>query len=182
MGQCIVKTYLAGRDGVAASIQVGTDIPVVGKTTTDPTTGTSRSVEYRKTGISVKVTPTINAQGVVIMTIDQTNSNTVDGGSEVEGNPQIFERSLSTEVVAESGQTVIMGGLISENNNDNSSGLPGLRSLPFIGALFGTTTNSKIKTELVIMVTPKVISRSDEWDDIKAKLKQGLEYIELPQQ
>lgn len=176
------KPTLLVRDGVAASIQVGTDIPVVGKTTTDPTTGTSRSVEYRKTGISVKVTPTINAQGVVIMTIDQTNSNTVDGGSEVEGNPQIFERSLSTEVVAESGQTVIMGGLISENNNDNSSGLPGLRSLPFIGALFGTTTNSKIKTELVIMVTPKVISRSDEWDDIKAKLKQGLEYIELPQQ
>lgn len=176
------KPTLLVRDGVAASIQVGTDIPVVGKTTTDPTTGTSRSVEYRKTGISVKVTPTINAQGVVIMTIDQTNSNTVDGGSEVEGNPQIFERSLSTEVVAESGQTVIMGGLISENNNDNSSGLPGLRSLPFIGPLFGTTTNSKIKTELVIMVTPKVISRSDEWDDIKAKLKQGLEYIELPQQ
>ena len=175
------KPTLLVRDGVAASIQVGTDIPVVGKTTTDPTTGTSRSIEYRKTGISVKVTPTINAQGVVIMTIDQTNSNTVDAGSEVEGNPQIFERSLSTEVVAESGQTVIMGGLISENNNDNSSGLPGLRSLPFIGPLFGNTTNTKIKTELVIMVTPKVISRSDEWDDIKTKLRQGLEYIELPQ-
>lgn len=175
------KPTLLVRDGVAASIQVGTDIPVVGKTTTDPTTGTSRSIEYRKTGISVKVTPTINAQGVVIMTIDQTNSNTVDGGSEVEGNPQIFERSLSTEVVAESGQTVIMGGLISENNNDNSSGLPGLRGLPFIGPLFGNTTNTKIKTELVIMVTPKVISRSDEWDDIKTKLRQGLEYIELPQ-
>ncbi len=175
------KPTLLVRDGVAASIQVGTDIPVVGKTTTDPTTGTSRSIEYRKTGISVKVTPTINAQGVVIMTIDQTNSNTVDAGSEVEGNPLIFERSLSTEVVAESGQTVIMGGLISENNNDNSSGLPGLRSLPFIGPLFGNTTNTKIKTELVIMVTPKVISRSDEWDDIKTKLRQGLEYIELPQ-
>ncbi|MCU8011279.1 secretin N-terminal domain-containing protein [Shewanella sp. SM74] len=175
------KPTLLVRDGVAASIQVGTDIPVVGKTTTDPTTGTSRSIEYRKTGISVKVTPTINAQGVVIMTIDQTNSNTVDAGSDVEGNPQIFERSLSTEVVAESGQTVIMGGLISENNNDNSSGLPGLRSLPFIGPLFGNTTNTKIKTELVIMVTPKVISRSDEWDDIKTKLRQGLEYIELPQ-
>jgi general secretion pathway protein D len=173
------KPTLLVRDGVSASIQVGTDIPVVGKTTTDPTTGTSRSVEYRKTGISVDVTPTINAQGVVIMTINQTNSNTVDGGAAVEGNPQIFERSISTEVVAESGQTVVMGGLISENNNDNSSGLPVLRDLPIIGALFGTTTNSQSKTELVIMVTPKVITRSDEWEQIKSQLQQGLHHLTL---
>lgn len=149
------KPSLLVRDGVAANIQVGTDIPVVGKTTTDSTNGVTRSVEYRKTGIDVTVTPTINAQGVVIMTISQSNSNQVDGGTEVEGNPQIFERSIETEVVAESGQTVILGGLISENSTDNQVGLPWLSQLPLIGALFGTTVQSTTRTELVIMVTRK---------------------------
>ncbi|GIU46044.1 hypothetical protein TUM4630_15570 [Shewanella algidipiscicola] len=173
------KPSLLVRDGVAASIQVGTDIPVVGKTTTDPTNGVTKSIEYRKTGIDVTVTPTINAQGVVIMTIQQSNSNQVDGGAEVEGNPQIFERSIDTEVVAESGQTVILGGLISENATDNQVGLPWISKLPLIGALFGTTTQNTVRTELVIMVTPKVITRSDEWDDIKNNLAQGLRYMDL---
>lgn len=173
------KPSLLVRDGVAASIQVGTDIPVVGKTTTDPVNGVTKSIEYRKTGIDVTVTPTINAQGVVIMTISQSNSNQVDGGAEVEGNPQIFERSIDTEVVAESGQTVILGGLISENATDNQVGLPWLSKLPLIGALFGTTTQNTVRTELVIMVTPKVITRSDEWDDIKSNLTQGLKFLEL---
>ncbi|WP_392343428.1 type II secretion system protein GspD [uncultured Shewanella sp.] len=173
------KPSLLVRDGVSATIQVGTDIPVVGKTTTDPTNGVTKSVEYRKTGIELTVTPTINAQGVVIMTINQSNSNEVDGGTDVEGNPQIFERSISTEVVAESGQTVILGGLISENSNDNNSGLPWLSKIPVIGSLFGTTTKSKVKTELVIMVTPKVIQRSDEWEAVKEQFSKGLQFIEL---
>lgn len=173
------KPSLLVRDGVAASIQVGTDIPVVGKTITDPVNGTTKSIEYRKTGIDVTVTPTINAQGVVIMTIQQNNSNQVDGGAEVEGNPQIFERSIDTEVVAESGQTVILGGLISENATDNQVGLPWVSQLPLIGPLFGTTTQNTVRTELVIMVTPKVITRTDEWDEIKNSLTQGLKYLEF---
>lgn len=173
------KPTLLVRDGMDASILVGTDIPVVGKTTTDPTTGTTRSVEYRTTGIEVNVTPTVNAQGVVIMSIQQRNSNQVDGGSEVEGNPQIFERNLSTEVVAESGQTIVLGGLISENNSNSKSGIPGLRSLPVVGYLFGTISKSNVKTELVIMVTPRVINRNDEWNDIKLRLNEGLQFIEV---
>ena len=173
------KPTLLVRDGVAASIDVGEDIPVVGSTTTDPTTGTTRSVEYRKTGITVNVTPTINAQGVVIMTVDQTTSNQVDGGISVEGNPLIFERSLNTEVVAESGQTIVLGGLISERASDTDTGLPGIHRLPIIGALFGTTKKTKVKTELVIMITPRVISQTDEWDSIKQQIKQGLNFISI---
>lgn len=167
------------RDGISANIEVGTSIPIVGQTTTDPTTGTTRSVEYRKTGITLNVTPTVNAQGIVIMAIEQSNSNEVDGGATVEGNPQIFERSIQTEVVAESGQTIILGGLISENNSDNDSGLPGLHKLPIIGALFGVQSETITKTELVVMVTPRIISRTDEWDELKQQLQQGLEFLEL---
>lgn len=173
------KPTLLVRDGVNANINVGTQIPVVGKTTTDPVNGTTRSVDYRFAGIDVSVTPTINAQGVVIMTITQSNSNEVPGGSSVEGNPQVFERSIQTEVVAESGQTIVLGGLISENRTSNSDGLPGLHRIPFLGALFGTKSRDNTKTELVIMVTPRVINRADEWDDIKRQLTGGLEFLQL---
>ncbi|WP_052748933.1 secretin N-terminal domain-containing protein [Arsukibacterium ikkense] len=173
------KPTLLVRDGVNANINVGTQIPVVGKTTTDPVNGTTRSVEYRFAGIDVSVTPTINAQGVVIMSITQSNSNEVPGGSSVEGNPQVFERSIQTEVVAESGQTIVLGGLISENRTSNSDGLPGLHRIPFLGALFGTKARESTKTELVIMVTPRVINRSDEWDDIKRQLTGALEFLVL---
>lgn len=173
------KPTLLVRDGVSANINVGTDIPIVGKTTTDPVNGTTRSVEYRFAGIDVSVTPTINAQGVVIMSIEQSNSNQVSGGASLEGNPQIFERSIKTEVVAESGQTIVLGGLISENRSNNQDGLPGLHRIPIIGALFGTKSRDNSKTELVIMVTPRVINRSDEWDEIKRKLNDGMEFIGL---
>ena len=173
------KPTLLVRDGVNANINVGTDIPIVGKTITDPVNGTTRSVEYRFAGINVSVTPTINAQGVVIMSIEQSNSNQISGGASLEGNPQIFERSIQTEVVAESGQTIVLGGLISENRTSNSDGLPGLHRIPFLGALFGTKSRDNTKTELVIMVTPRVINRADEWDDIKRQLTGALEFLQL---
>lgn len=167
------------RDGVSANIQVGTDLPVVGSTTTDPVNGTTRSVGYRQTGTSVTVTPTINAQGVVIMNISQTSSNQVDGGAAVEGNPQVFERSLTTEVVAESGQTIIMGGLISENVSDTDDGLPVMRDLPIVGTLFGATTQETVKTELVLLVTPRVISRTDQWDSLMDVFRNSIDNIRI---
>lgn len=173
------KPTLLVRDGVSANINVGTDIPIVGKTTTDPVNGTTRSVEYRFAGIDVSVTPTINAQGVVIMSIEQSNSNQVRGGASLEGNPRIFKRSIQTEVVAESGQTIVLGGLISEDKNNSEDGLPGLHRIPVLGALFGTKQRENSKTELVIMLTPRVINRSDEWDEIKRKLNDGMEFINI---
>ncbi len=173
------KPSLLVRDGVEAKINVGTDIPVVGQTTTDSNNGVTRSVEYRKTGVKVAVTPTINAQGIVSMIISQENSNQVDGGTSVEGNPSIFDRSITTEVVAESGQTVILGGLISENVTNNGSAVPFLGSLPVVGGLFGTKTDNKTKTELVIMVTPRIVESSSQWDDLKARFSQGLEHVKI---
>lgn len=173
------KPSLLVRDGVEANINVGTDIPVVGQTTTDSNNGVTRSVEYRKTGVKVAVTPTINAQGIVSMVISQENSNQVDGGTSVEGNPSIFDRSITTEVVAESGQTVILGGLISENVTNNGSAVPFLGSLPVVGGLFGTKTDNKTKTELVIMVTPRIVESSSQWDDLKARFAQGLEHVKI---
>jgi general secretion pathway protein D len=174
------RPSLLVRDGVTAEITVGNDIPTVGEIITDGLNGNQTSVVYRKTGVELTVTPTINAQGVVIMEILQKTSNQASAGSSVEGAPIIFERTIQTEVVAESGQTIILGGLMSENITINDTSVPGFSSIPLLGKLFDSKEDTTIKTELVVMVTPRVIESNDEWQDIKQRLALELNSIELP--
>jgi len=169
------------RDGVTANINVGSDISVIGSTTDDPINGERQTTtsEYRKTGVDITVTPTINAQGIIIMEIRQSISNSVPETSGTGGNPDIFERSLSTEVVAQSGQTIILGGLISENINDGEKKTPWIADIPLIGYLFKSGGDNITRTELIMLITPKVIDRTDQWDDLTESFKQGLDYLSL---
>ncbi|WJE09396.1 secretin N-terminal domain-containing protein [Pseudoalteromonas sp. JC3] len=175
------RPTLLVRDGVSANISVGDDIPTVGSTTSDPINGEreTTTIQYRKTGVDLNVTPTINAQGTVIMTIEQkiSNVNSEAGGSS--RTPAIFERSLSTEVVAGNGQTVLLGGLISQNTSEGGNSVPGLGSLPLLGHLFRSDTSSTDKTELVVLVTPKIVKSSDDWVKIKQSFKKGLENLDF---
>ena len=169
------------RDGVSASISVGDDIPTVGSTTSDPINGEreTTTIQYRKTGVDLSVTPTINAQGTVIMSIEQNISNISPDGLSVSGSPSVFERKISTEVVAADGQSVMLGGLISENKSSNASAIPVLGSLPLLGHLFRSDSESTDKTELVVLVTPKIISNTDEWERIQQSFIKGLENIKF---
>ncbi|XQW85907.1 secretin N-terminal domain-containing protein [Thalassotalea piscium] len=176
------KPSIVVRDGVSANITVGTDIPVVGETASNPldsNTTTTTKIEYRKTGVNLTVTPTINAQGVVLMEINQSVSNEIEAGTTSALNPSVFTRSIQTEVVAESGQTIMLGGLISRNKTEKQTKVPFFGSLPLIGALFKGDTSAGDKTELVVFVTPKVIESSDQWEDIKAKFSTGLTNLNI---
>jgi len=175
------RPTLLVRDGVDANINVGDDIPTVGEIVSDPINGSRTSVVYRKTGVELQVTPTINARGIIIMEIEQKISNQTPGDESVAGSPIIFERSLSTEVVAESGQTIILGGLISETVTVNDRSVPFFSSLPFIGKLFDSTSDTKDKTELVVLVTPRIIESTDEWREIKASFSANLTNLKLAQ-
>ncbi|ATC93397.1 type II secretion system protein GspD [Pseudoalteromonas tunicata] len=177
------RPSLVVRDGVNATINVGTDIPIVGETASDPINGDRQTtkIEYRKTGVELAVTPTVNAQGIVLMEIKQKISNQVESGSTVSGNPSVFERTINTEVVAESGQTIILGGLISENKSTKASRVPFFSGIPILGNLFRADTESGDKTELVILVTPRVIESSSEWDDVKKLFDNAFENLKLPQ-
>ncbi|MCQ8879461.1 type II secretory pathway protein [Pseudoalteromonas shioyasakiensis] len=173
------RPTLLVRDGVAANISVGDDIPTIGSTTTDPISGDRQTttVQYRKTGVDLTVTPTINAQGTVIMTIQQSISNVSADGSGVSDTPAIFERTLNTEVVAGNGQTVMLGGLISENKSNGASSIPFFGDLPVFGHLFRTDSSSTDKTELVILVTPKIVQNTEDWQRVKESFIKGLENI-----
>lgn len=167
------------RDGVQASISIGTDIPVQGATVVADNGTQTSSIEYRKTGVDISVTPTINAQGVVIMEINQKISNQVNADTQT-STPSIFERTLKTEAVVESGQTVLLGGLIDENVTDGDRKVPLLGDVPLIGNLFKGETDNSSKTELVMLVTPKVIYRSDQWEKLMGDFEKGLNNIRLP--
>lgn len=169
------------RDGVAANINVGSDISVVGQTTQDPISGQRQttSSEYRKTGLDVTVTPTINSNDVVTMEVKQSISNSVPNSSGSGGNPDIFERSISTELVAGSGQTVMMAGLISESNSNDDSGAPLVNKIPILGGLFESNAKSNDRTELIMLITPRVIDTLDNWDSVISDFQEGLRFMNM---
>lgn len=173
------RPTLTVRDGVSASINVGSDISVVGSTTTDPINGERQTTtsEYRKTGVDIAVTPTVNAQGIIVMVVEQKISNSVPNSTGASGNPDIFERSLSTEVVARSGQTVVLGGLISSNYSQGESSAPGLGSIPLLGNLFKAANDSQDRTELVMLITPRLIEDLDEWQVMRNDFQEGLKHL-----
>jgi general secretion pathway protein D len=172
------RPSLAVRDGVEASITVGNRIPIVGDIVTDPVNGSRTSVEYLETGIDLQVTPTVNAQGVVLMEITQKISNQASS-SGAEGNPIIFERSLKTEVIAGNGQTIMLGGLISENSTLSDRSVPFFSSIPLLGRLFDGTDNNTNKTELVVLVTPRIVDSTAEWESVYSQFKQGMSELKL---
>lgn len=171
------------RDGVTANISVGTDLPIVTATTTNPLdSDQNRQINtqgYRKTGVELSVTPSISAQGLVVMEIDQSISNTAETDSS-STNPAIFERKIKTEVIAQSGQTILLGGLISENKSNSETKVPFLGDLPILGNLFKSQKESTTKTELVLLITPKVIDNTNQWQQVRERLNDGMQLLKLP--
>ena len=160
-----------------ADIQVGTKIPVVqtffnpgyGSAVNNSTTnGTgvgynSGSTQYLDTGIHLQVTPRVNPGGLVYMEVGQSVSKPgAKADADLSGNVPIEQRQLTTEIAVQSGQTILLGGLIQDTTQDTQSGVPGLSRIPILGKLFGSTTRSNQRTELLILITPRVITSTDE--------------------
>lgn len=174
---------LVVKDGVGATIQVGNDVPTVGATAADPIQSDRivTTVLYRNTGLNLSITPNINAEGSVLLTINQSTTSTVPGSSGVSGAPIFFQRSVTTEVVAGSGQTVFLAGLRSESDSTTSAKIPVLGSVPLLGKLFSSDTRRREKTELVILITPRIVGELGEWTDIMKGLSNSLRLLNLPQ-
>jgi general secretion pathway protein D len=169
------------RDGSSASIAVGNDVPILGSRVSEPlqSNRTVVQVAYRQTGIKLSITPTVNAERSVLMVITQDISNSVPGASGVDGAPAFFSRSLSTEVVAQSGQTVLLAGLISESDNQSSNGVPFLRKLPGIGAAFRSDSTKREKTELVLLLTARILEGPDDVSGVMTDLRGALDLLDL---
>ena len=150
-------------DNHTAAIQVGTQEPVsTGSVVNTSSTYTSSSIQYKDTGVMLGVTPSVSAGGLVTLDINQTVSNL--GGTSIVGGeayPTFMQRQIASKVAVRSGETIVLGGLIRDEDSRSRAGLPVLSSIPLVGALFGTRTSGTTRTELLVVITPRVL-RSDE--------------------
>jgi general secretion pathway protein D len=172
------------RDGKSVSMIVGTDVPIITSEATSPdivnegSTGIIRSVEYRSTGVSLQVTPSVHARGVVSMEIAQEVSEAQTNNTSDISSPIILRRSIATDVVAGDGQTVLIGGLIRENDSRGVNGIPFLEDIPVLGYLFKTNTTGAQRTELVIMITPHIIENTEQIDDMRKAVFESFKNLE----
>ncbi|MCZ6700154.1 MAG: hypothetical protein O7B80_00690, partial [bacterium] len=141
-----------------AEINVVTDVPIP-RTTTDPNTDTTTTdFEFREVGVKLKITPKINENGYVTLDIVQELSEIGEIVETTSGNQTSFiTRDARTSVVIKDNQTLIIGGLISETGRETLTGIPILNRIPILKRIFGRTVISKDKTELIVMVTPRVV-------------------------
>lgn len=157
-------------DNQTAEIRVGDQQPVPGPTTTTDG-GTSRtSVEYKDTGVLLKVTPSVNAGNNITMAVDQTVTD-VGGIDAATGARSFLQRQISSTVAVPSGETVVLGGLIRDNKSRGKQGVPILHDLPFIGPLFGTTTLNTDRTELLVMITPRVVRTEQDMREVTNEIQ-----------
>lgn len=145
-----------------ARIQVGDQIPVT-QTYVNTNVGSGNpigQVEYKDTGVILDVRPRVNPGGLVYLDVVQEVSR---AGSDTNAtNLPIMKRKLTTRVAVQSGQTVLLGGLIRELDTENRNGVPGLSRVPLLGALFRNQDNGGMRTELVVLITPRVIANGVE--------------------
>lgn len=166
-------------DNVAANIQVGSSIPTLTSAGVIPGgTGStalfSNTIRQRNTGVILNVTPRINAGGWVTLAVQQEVSS--PGAPPAGGiqSPTINIRSVETQVTIKNGQTIAIGGIISDTNGIARNGVPILSQIPGLGLLFGSTTRKKTRTELIALITPHVIEDIDQAADLTEELKSTL--------
>ena len=164
-------------DNQKVSFTNGTQISVRTQSTiANGTTQATDSFQYINTGININVTPRVSGNNV-FLEIQQENS---DAGVATEGNPNppITRRSTSTSVMVTSGDTMLMGGLFQDSSRNSSSGLPLLSAIPGVGGLFGSQTWQSDRTELVLLITPRIMSSVEDTRDIVDELRRKLQSIE----
>ncbi|GMQ77046.1 MAG: type II secretion system secretin GspD [Gammaproteobacteria bacterium] len=164
-----------------ASIDVGDEVPVVTQQQ-QSIVGTSspivNNIEYRTTGVLLSVTPRVNAGGMVVMDVEQEVSQVVSDSTDTTTlTPTISKRSITTTVAVQSGQTVVLGGLIREQKVQSRSGIPGLYNMPIIGPLFGVTVDEQIRTELVVLITPRAVRNPAEAAQVTDEFRNKMESL-----
>ena len=145
-----------------AIIASGTEIPVPVNTLTNATTTTNvaavaSSIEYKKVALQLEVVPLINSEKEVSLDILQ-KLDSLAGTTRIDGNdiPNIATRYIRTNVSAGNGSTIVLGGLIEDSKQKNNTGIPYLSRIPYLGALFRSTKDNKMRTELIILMRPEV--------------------------
>ncbi len=166
-----------------ARLVVGDQVPVTTQTRSDPLSTSNvqvSSVEYRDTGIIFDVTPRVNSSGTVTLDILQEVSNVKRNSAQATiQNPTISQRRVTSTVVAGNNETIVIGGLFSSDRQGTRAGLPFLTSVPLLGGIFGTTTNSDVKTELLVLISPRIVNDKNDARRVTRELQDRVTDLRL---
>ena len=146
-------------DNQPALLQVGDEVPITTSSAavlTNAATPIVNTITMRNTGVILKVLPHVHANGSVQLEVDQEISNIVNADKETL-TPTIAQRRVHSTVSVNSGQTVLLAGLISERSQQTKSGIPGLREIKFLGDVFGNTSSTKTRSEIIIFIRTQLI-------------------------
>lgn len=166
------------QDNKEANIQVGNQQPIqTSQTVNTSNTGVlTQNVELKDTGVQLKVKPRVNNGGLVIMDIMQevTDVGATDAAT---GQRSFLKRSIESTVAIQSGDTIILGGLIQDNQDEGDSGVPFLHKLPIVGGLFGTKTDGSNRTELLITISPRAVNQYQDFAKIGDEFRNKMQGV-----
>lgn len=171
-------------DNHTATIAVGDQIPVQTSLTTpvEANSATTSTIQYKDTGVSLAVTPSVNAGNVVAMQIDQTVTDAGAADSSANNQRSFMQRQISSKVAVRSGESIVLGGLIKDKKDSGKSGVPLLQDIPLVGNLFSQNNSTGGRTELLVIITPRVVRTDvdirEVSEDLRERLK-GLRAIEV---
>lgn len=148
-------------NNMEGQIRIGSEVPVQLGETVGSGGFTTSNIQYRQTGIELNITPRINDDGVVNLTIRQELSS-VSEGQGVNNNPIFQNQEIETTVVVRDGENVVLGGLIQSNNDLLNTGVPVLNRVPGLGRLFSYQRDNNERRELFIVIRPEIINLNDQ--------------------
>jgi general secretion pathway protein D len=177
---------LIATDSIPATMNVGVEVPTLTSTAatgaiSGGNTQFAQTVQNRESGVTLAVTARINPSGVVTLVINQEVSSPVAPVPGGINSPSFSKRTVQTQVTLEDGDTIAIGGIIDEKEVLGSSGIPLLHRLPGVGALFGSKSFTKTRTELIIFFTPRVIydtnQMADATEELRGKLRRLVKIV-----
>ena len=173
----LASPHILARDGKEASINIGDEVPIItSRTITD--VRESIAIERRNTGVLLKVTPHINTTGLVTLDLNLELSNAAAAVLAGSTDIRIFQRKANNSMVVQDGQSVLIGGLINEQEEDSITKVPFLGDLFLIKHLFRYKSKTKKKNELILLITPRVIRNSQEARDITAEFSERVKGLQ----
>jgi general secretion pathway protein D len=164
-------------------MNVGTDVPtltsqaVVGGVQSGGSSVFSNTVGSQSTGVTLNIMARISPSGVVTLMIDQDVSQAVPTTTSSIGSPSFSQRNFSTQLTVQDGDTVAIGGAITEQKTNVVNGVPLLSRIPILGALFGSKSTSVARTELIVFITPKVLYDTNQLLDATEEIRGQLNKV-----
>jgi len=181
----VSKPKLLILNNKTGSINVGTQVPIITSQVSAADLGSSakpsinQNISYKNTGIILNITPTINSNGVLTMQISITLSSAQLNDTSAINSPLIINRSLQTTAVVNSGDSILLGGLISQNKSKSKGGVPILKDIPWIGDIFASNSIKTTRSELIMLIRPIIIQTPQEINRETYRFKKILHYIDI---